>query len=78
MRKLYLDNPNKGLSFLYNNAAGRIILKPLVSSALVSKIVGCFMNSLLSIPMIKPFIRKNNIDYKIIFYIRKRISLPKA
>lgn len=62
MRKLYLDNPNKGLSFLYNNAAGRIILKPLVSSSLVSKIVGCFMSSFLSIPLIKPFIRKNNID----------------
>ena len=32
MRKAYKDNPNLGLSFLYNTYLGRIILKPLVKN----------------------------------------------
>lgn len=52
---------NNILRFLYNNAFGRILLKPL-TSPIVSKIVGSFMDSALSIPIIKPFIKNNNIN----------------
>ncbi|MBQ7225667.1 MAG: phosphatidylserine decarboxylase [Clostridia bacterium] len=50
-----------GLRFLYNTAVGRVILKPVASRA-VSKIVGGFMDSRLSKPMIKSFVKKNNIN----------------
>ena len=52
---------NKALKFLYNNTFGRILLKPL-TSPIVSKIVGNFMDSSLSIPIIKPFVKSNNIN----------------
>lgn len=52
---------NKILRFLYNNAFGRILLKPL-TSPFISKTVGLFMDSPLSIPIIKPFVKNNNID----------------
>ncbi len=61
MRKKIKDNPNKGLSFLYNSAAGRIILKPLVNNKFISNIVKIFMNSWFSKIMIKPFIKHHNI-----------------
>lgn len=67
MRKVCKDNPGFGLSFLYNNAIGRIILMPLVKSSFVSNIVGKYMDSFLSKIIIKPFIKSNNInmdDYK--------------
>lgn len=60
--KKVLDNPNKGLSFLYNTAAGRIILKPLVNSKVISKLSGLYMDSILSKILIKPFIKHNNIN----------------
>ena len=62
MRKVCLDNPSKGLSFLYNNKLGRIILKPLVKSKTISKLSGYLMDSKLSIFLIKPFIKANDID----------------
>lgn len=62
MRKKVKDNPNKGLSFLYNTAAGRIILKPIVKGAFLSCLVGKFMDTKLSKIMIKPFIKNHNIN----------------
>ncbi len=49
------------LRFLYNTAVGRFILKPLTSRAL-SKLCGKFLDSRTSIPLIKGFVKKNNID----------------
>ncbi len=49
------------LRFLYHNPVGRLLLK-LLTTRLISKICGAFMNSRLSKPMIGRFIRKNNID----------------
>ena len=49
------------LKFLYGTAPGRILLKPLVSVG-VSRFVGAFMNTVLSVPLIKPFIRSKGID----------------
>ena len=49
--------PNK----LYTTPSGRFILKILTAPA-ISKMAGSFMNSSLSRFMIKPFIKKNNID----------------
>lgn len=62
MRKIVKDNPNKGLSFLYNTAAGRIFLNPIVKSRFISNIVGKFMDSKLSKIMIKSFIKNHNIN----------------
>ncbi len=50
-----------GLSFLYNTILGRVCLK-LLASRLLSKLVGRFMDSALSKPLIKNFIKKNGID----------------
>lgn len=47
--------------FLYRTLAGRFLLKILTAPA-ISVIVGKFMDSPLSVPCIKPFIRRNNID----------------
>lgn len=52
---------NKALSGLYNTFGGRIVLKFLVIPA-VSKTAGFFMDSPLSIPLIKKFIKKHNLD----------------
>ena len=62
MKTVKKDNPNKGLSFLYNTYLGRIILKPLVKNKLFSNVVASFMNSKLSKIMVKPFIKKHNIN----------------
>ena len=62
MRKKIKDNPSKGLSFLYNTKFGRIILKLIAFNPITSKIVGKFMDSYLSKPIIKPFIKSNNIN----------------
>lgn len=52
---------NKVLSRLYDTFGGRIILKFLVAPA-VSRTAGAFMDSPLSIPLIKKFIEKHNLD----------------
>ena len=49
------------LEKLYETALGRAVLKILISP-FVSKAGGAFLGSFLSKPLIKPFIRKNNID----------------
>lgn len=49
------------LRFLYNTAPGRALLKILASRA-VSKAAGAFLDSPLSKPLIKSFVKKNNID----------------
>ena len=51
---------SRSLRFLYNTAIGRIILKP-IASRTFSKIMGRFMDSRLSKPMIKRFVKKNGI-----------------
>lgn len=61
-KTIKIDTTEKGFTgFLYNNVLGRIILKPLISPA-ISKMAGAFMNSALSKPFIKGFIKKNSID----------------
>lgn len=47
--------------FLYRTLVGRLLLK-ILTAPVISAIVGKFMDSPLSIPCIKPFIRCNNID----------------
>ena len=49
------------LRFLYNTMVGRIVLKPLTSRTF-SKMMGKFMDTRLSKPMIKRFVKKNNIN----------------
>ena len=51
----------KFLKFLYETSIGRIFLKLLASKA-VSCAAGAFLSSPLSKPLIKGFVRKNNID----------------
>lgn len=49
------------MRFLYNTAFGRVILRA-VKSRPVSAAAGAYMNSRLSKPLIKRFIKKNGID----------------
>ena len=49
------------LRFLYETAPGRLLLKPLVSRPL-SEAAGRFLDTPLSKPLIKPFLRAGNID----------------
>ena len=53
--------PSKSQAFIYRNKFGRIILKLLICKP-ISKIVGAFLNSPMSKPMIKKFVKNNNID----------------
>lgn len=55
------DSLEKPLSFLYGNAFGRLLLKPL-TARWVSRLTGAFLSTPLSKGFIKPFIRKNGID----------------
>lgn len=50
-----------GLRFLYETAFGRVLLRPLTSRGL-SRFAGRLMDSRLSKPLIRPFLKKNNID----------------
>lgn len=50
-----------GLHFLYNCFIGRAFLR-ILSSRFISKLVGAFMDSRLSKPLIKSFVSKNKID----------------
>ena len=49
------------LRFLYKTAVGRLLLRPLIARG-VSKACGRFMDSKLSKPLIKRFVKKNGID----------------
>ncbi len=51
----------KSLSFLYTTTLGRTCLKFLVKPS-VSKLSGRFLSTKFSTPMIKRFVKKNNID----------------
>lgn len=51
----------KALRFLYETAPGRLLLKPLVSRPL-SEAAGRFLDTSLSKPLIKPFLRAGHID----------------
>ena len=55
------DSLEKPLSFLYGNAFGRLLLKPL-TARWVSLLAGSFLSTSLSKGFIKSFIRKNGID----------------
>ncbi|MBR1824521.1 MAG: phosphatidylserine decarboxylase [Ruminococcus sp.] len=55
------EGQNKLLKKLYGSVGGRIMLKTLTAPVL-SRAVGRFMDSGLSEPLIKPFIRKSGID----------------
>ena len=52
---------DKALRFLYETAPGRLLLKPLVSRPL-SEAAGRFLDTPLSKPLIKPFLRAGHID----------------
>ena len=55
------DSQERVLSFLYGTTAGRLLLKPL-TAPWISCVAGRFLSCGLSRPLIKPFIKKNNID----------------
>ncbi len=86
--KIKIDTISKGsLHFLYDTILGRCFLK-ILTLPVISKIVGAFMNSKLSIFLINRFILKNNIDmseyenvkYKSYndFFTRKILSQKRA
>lgn len=49
------------LRFLYETRVGRLLLSPLVSEP-VSRLAGAFLDSGLSRPLIRPFVRRNHIS----------------
>lgn len=63
------ETPKKesaSLRFFYHTAVGRLLLKPLVAPC-ISKLIGAFMSSSLSRPLIGRFVKKNGIrlsDYE--------------
>ncbi|MBO5164897.1 MAG: phosphatidylserine decarboxylase [Ruminococcus sp.] len=59
------ENSGQGkvLRVLYGTIFGRLLLKVL-TLPLISELAGKFMDSTLSIPLIKPFIRRNRIDMR--------------
>ena len=59
--EIHEEAPNKGLKFLYHTAFGRFILL-LITNKFISNLVGFFMNTSLSKPMIKKYINKYDID----------------
>ena len=63
-KEIYDEKANSSLKFLYNTVVGRIILK-FLTTHFVSKVAGAFLNSRLSTPMIKSYIKKYNIDISI-------------
>ena len=65
------EKQNRLLKKLYGSTVGRVMLKVLTAPAL-SYMAGCFMDSPLSKPLIKPFIRRSGIDTS--EYIMKGIN----
>ena len=57
------DKDSVLLKFLYRNMTGRLVLK-FLSSRIVSKVIGCFMDSSLSKGLIRPFIKSHGISLK--------------
>ena len=56
-----MSENEKLLRFLYETAPGRLLLKPLVSRPL-SEAAGRFLDTPLSKPLIRPFLKAGNID----------------
>lgn len=56
-----MDLQEKGTEFLYRTVLGRLILKGLVCPK-ISRLAGRFLDSPLSVKLIPPFIRQNEID----------------
>ena len=56
-----MSENEKLLRFLYETAPGRLLLKPLVSRFL-SEAAGRFLDTPLSKPLIRPFLKAGNID----------------
>lgn len=54
-------NESKTLNLLYNTKLGRILLRPLKAKWL-SAVAGAFLDTPLSKPLIKGFVKNNNID----------------
>lgn len=52
---------SRSLRFLYRTLPGRLCLK-LLTARWISKVAGAFLNTRLSKPMIKRFVKKNGID----------------
>lgn len=66
MERIIVDNNKtqaKVLKFLYKTKLGKKLLKVLVMP-FVSKAAGRFMDSSFSLPLIKPFIKYNNVNLK--------------
>lgn len=63
------DTQDAWLEFLYHSVPGRLCLKVL-TQPFVSKVAGCFMNSVFSTGMISSFVKKNHI--KLSDYEKKR------
>ena len=59
--RLNRKRKERTLRFLYHTPAGRTLLKPLTCRP-VSKAAGAFLDSSMSKPLIRPFVRKNRID----------------
>lgn len=55
------DGQEKILSMLYGNVFGRMLLKPLTAPC-ISRFAGVLLSTKASCILIRPFIRKNNID----------------
>lgn len=55
------NGQDKFLEKIYKSKPGKFLLR-FLTSKVVSEIGGSFMDSLLSVPVIKPFIKRNHID----------------
>lgn len=55
------DGEGKTIEFLYGSAAGRLLLRFLISPV-VSKVAGAFLDCPFSVWLVRPFIRKNHLD----------------
>lgn len=58
------EKPSAFLKYIYTDKLGRAFLKIFISRP-ISSLVGAFLSTPLSKPMIKSFIKKNNIDLSI-------------
>ncbi len=78
------DKESKAVNFFYGTKIGRFLIK-IISLPIFSKIMGLFLSSRISKLMIKPFIKKNNIDINLYeqkkyksfndFFVRKKKNI---
>lgn len=78
------DKESKAVNFFYGTKIGRLLIK-IISLPIFSKIMGLFLSSRISKLMIKPFIKKNNIDINLYeqkkyksfndFFVRKKKNI---